>query len=95
MCVWNVSLREEKCYNIFGLDAESSGAIDASRPLPGTTGKRRVREWVTDAVCMSNCHRIAIASTGRDIRFFDTATSTQFYEEFCLYGRQKLINTIK
>lgn len=47
--------------------------------------KRRVREWVTDAVYMPNCHKIVIASTGRDLRFFD-ATSTQYYQEFHLYG---------
>jgi WD40 repeat protein len=47
---------------------------------------RHVREWVTDAVYLPNCHRIAIASTGRDIRFFDTTTSTQYCEEFCLYA---------
>ena len=48
--------------------------------------RRRIKYWVTDACYMSNCHKIAIASTGRDIRFFDV-TSSFFYEEFHLYSK--------
>ena len=47
--------------------------------------RRKIKYWVTDACYMSNCHKIAIASTGRDIRFFDV-TSSFFYEEFHLYS---------
>ena len=42
---------------------------------------------MTDAVFLENCHRIAVTSTGRDIRFFDIATSGQYSEEFYVYGK--------
>jgi hypothetical protein len=48
--------------------------------------KRRFKMWVTDAVFMPNCHKLAIATTSRDIRFYETATGNLF-EEFHLYGR--------
>ena len=74
VCCWDTSLHFE-------------------RYLPMTEGeeemknvKRRVREWVTDVVYMPNSHKIVIASTGRDLRFFDATSSTQFYEEFYLFG---------
>lgn len=50
-----------------------------------TSQKRRFKMWVTDAIFMPNCHKIAIASTSRDIRFFDTSTA-QYFEEYHLFG---------
>lgn len=74
MCVWSAGLHLEKSYSL----NDSEGSQQNSR--------RRVKEWITDAVYMANCHRLAIASTGRDIRFYDTTTNDQYYEEFYLYG---------
>lgn len=54
-----------------------------------TSQKRRFKMWVTDAIYMPNCHKIAIASTSRDIRFFDTSTS-QYFEEYHLFGNSIL-----
>ena len=48
--------------------------------------KRRYKTWITDAVYMSNCNKIAIATTSRDIRFYDCSTS-QYYLEFHLHGK--------
>jgi len=87
MCVWNIGLHEEKNYHVFGIDMEVSTSSEQGQAVSVTGTKRRVREWVTDAIYLNNCHHIAIASTGRDIRFFDTATSTQIFEEFCLFGK--------
>src|SRR6218665_3259243 len=75
MCVWSAGLHLEKTYSL----NTSEGSQQNS--------KRRVKEWITDAVYMANCHRLAIASTGRDIRFYDTTTNDQYYEEFYLYGQ--------
>ena len=71
--VWDTNLHYERHYQLTeGEDV-------------GSSQKRRVKEWVSDMVFMTNCHKLALASTGRDIRFFD-ATSTSYFEEFCLYG---------
>ena len=90
MCVWNNGLHEEKSYHVFESDLELSTSTEPGQAMSLSGAKRRVREWVTDAIYLNNCHHIAIASTGRDIRFFDTSTSSQFVEEFCLFG--KLLN---
>ena len=41
--------------------------------------------WMTDAVYMPGCHKMAVATSGRDIRFID-ATHSHFQEEFTLYS---------
>ena len=73
--MWDTQLHMEKHYRMIGGDDDSR------------VQKRRVKVWVTDAVYMANVRKIAIGSTGRDIRFFD-ATSSQYYEEFHLFGEQ-------
>ncbi|XP_052069658.1 WD repeat-containing protein on Y chromosome-like isoform X4 [Mytilus californianus] len=47
--------------------------------------KRRYKTWITDAVYMPNCNKIAIATTSRDIRFYDCSTN-QYYLEFHLHA---------
>ena len=46
--------------------------------------------WVTDAVYMPNCRKLVIATTGRDIRFYDV-TSSQYHEEYYLFGKYQLL----
>lgn len=41
--------------------------------------------WVMDAKYMANCHKIVIASTKRDLRFYDIA-GNQTIEDYDLYG---------
>lgn len=41
--------------------------------------------WVTDAIYMPNCHKLAIASTRRDLRFYDVA-GNQIIEDYHIYG---------
>ena len=72
MCVWDQFLHMEKHYVMADEDEAQQGQ------------KRRFHMWVTDAVYMPNCHKIAVASTSRDIRFYDV-TSTSYFEEFHLY----------
>ncbi|KAK3593630.1 hypothetical protein CHS0354_025521 [Potamilus streckersoni] len=71
--VWYPSLMFEKHYIIDDDDPDQSGQ------------KRRFKMWVTDAIYMPNCNKIAIASTSRDIRFFDVSTS-HYFEEFHLFA---------
>ncbi|KAG7491778.1 hypothetical protein MATL_G00007240 [Megalops atlanticus] len=51
----------------------------------GGGNRRRFRHWTTDAVYMPNVHKIAVATTSRDIHFFDISTGNLF-EEFYLFG---------
>ncbi|XP_064614731.1 WD repeat-containing protein on Y chromosome-like [Liolophura sinensis] len=71
--VWDGHLRFDK---VFSIDDEEEDSRSA---------KRRFKMWVTDMVYMSNCHKLAIASTSRDIRFYDV-TSNQYFEEFHLFA---------
>ena len=74
ICCWDTGLHLEKYLPMTEGEEESKNI------------KRRVREWVTDVLYMHNSHKIVIASTGRDLRFFDATSSSQFYEEFYLFG---------
>ncbi|XP_076443223.1 cilia- and flagella-associated protein 337-like isoform X3 [Babylonia areolata] len=71
MSVWQPSMALEKTYTIPSDESDSSPQ------------KRRFKMWVTDAVYMRNCEKIAVGSTGRDIRFYDVSTN-QYFEEFHL-----------
>ena len=72
--VWYPSMQYERYYVISDDNEDTSGQ------------KRRFKMWVTDAIYMPNCQKIAISSTSRDIRFFDTSTS-QYFEEYHLFGK--------
>ncbi|KAM4663576.1 cilia- and flagella-associated protein 337-like [Discoglossus pictus] len=48
-------------------------------------GKRRFKSWTTDAIYLPNVHKIAMATTSRDIHFFDV-TTMNIFEEFHLFG---------
>jgi len=78
--VWYPSMQYDKYYVIS--DEEED-----------TSQKRRFKMWVTDAIYMPNCHKIAIASTSRDIRFFDTSTA-QYFEEWHLFGKTCYIKPV-
>ena len=39
-----------------------------------TSNKRYIKMWVTDAVTLPNVHKMAIATTNRDIYFYDMST---------------------
>ncbi|PVD39372.1 hypothetical protein C0Q70_02002 [Pomacea canaliculata] len=73
MTVWLPSLACEKTYTVAGEEEEAGSA------------KRRFKMWVTDAVYMRNCQKVAIGSTSRDIRFYDVSTN-QYFEEFHLFA---------
>jgi len=47
--------------------------------------------WITDAIYMPDAHKLVLATTSRDLRFF-TISSETFLEEFALFGKQKKID---
>ncbi|MEE6506938.1 hypothetical protein FKM82_007907 [Ascaphus truei] len=73
LTAWDAGLHPQKSYEI----------ITDSRDLQ--VGKRRFKSWTTDAVYMPNVHKIAMATTSRDIHFFDVSTMNIF-EEFHLFA---------
>ncbi|CAH1794020.1 unnamed protein product [Owenia fusiformis] len=81
-----VTISKEGAITVFDQNLHIDGATVMKQDDVDPSGqKRRFKMWITDAVYMPNCHKIAISSTGRDIRFFDASTS-QIFEEFNLYG---------
>jgi hypothetical protein len=42
--------------------------------------------WITDAIYMPDAHKLVLASTSRDLRFF-TISSETFLEEFSIFGK--------
>ncbi|XP_063816844.1 WD repeat-containing protein on Y chromosome-like [Pseudophryne corroboree] len=68
LTAWDINLHPQKSYEI---------TVD---PLESQTGKRRFKSWATDAVYLPNVHKIAVATTSRDIHFFDVFTMNIFEE---------------
>ncbi|XP_035828989.1 WD repeat-containing protein on Y chromosome [Aplysia californica] len=73
LTVWQPNMLLEKHYVIAEGEEEQSAQ------------KRRFKMWVTDAVYMKNCQKVAIGSTSRDIRFYDVSSS-QYFEEYHLFA---------
>ena len=72
ICVWDTNLH-----------LETHVIIEEGEENPQAQ-RRRFKMWVTDVVYMSNCHKLAVASTSRDLRFFDFSGG-KLYEEHHLY----------
>ncbi|XP_034646268.1 WD repeat-containing protein on Y chromosome-like isoform X2 [Trachemys scripta elegans] len=73
LTTWDSALHIQKTYEI-ATDSKGSQAE-----------KRRLKSWTTDAVYMANVHKIAVATTCRDIHFFDVSTAN-LVEEFHLFA---------
>ncbi|XP_062331061.1 WD repeat-containing protein on Y chromosome isoform X2 [Osmerus eperlanus] len=73
LTVWNSRLHILKTLELVG-DPTEEGA-----------NRRRFRGWTTDAVHMPNVHKVAIATSSRDIHFVDVSTASCF-EEVHLFG---------
>ncbi|KAJ8246405.1 hypothetical protein GJAV_G00267380 [Gymnothorax javanicus] len=73
LTIWNRNLHALKSLEITG--------------EPGDEGvaRSRHRQRTTDAVYLPNVHKVAVATTSRDIHFFDVSTGNVF-EEFVLFG---------
>ena len=80
--LWTPNLNLEKTYSLLDEIDEGNNA-NAGGNVPN---RRRAGMWVTDAVYMSDAHKLVLISTSRDLRFF-TISSETFLEEFCLFGK--------
>uniref|UniRef100_A0A7N4Q0X6 EF-hand domain-containing protein n=1 Tax=Sarcophilus harrisii TaxID=9305 RepID=A0A7N4Q0X6_SARHA len=70
---WDNNLQLQKTYEM------SADAVEAS------TVKKKIKIWTTDAVYMPNIHKIAVATTGRKIYFFEVSLGPIF-EDFHLFA---------
>jgi len=86
--LWTTNLHLEKIYSAADEldDGTSNNVIGIGQ------NRRRAGMWVTDAIYMPDAHKLVLASTSRDLRFF-TISSETFLEEFILFG--KFIRSIK
>jgi hypothetical protein len=81
--LWTPNLNLEKTYSAADeLDDGTSSNVNGS----GGHNRRRAGMWITDAIYMSDVHKLVLASTSRDLRFFTISTET-FLEEFVLFGK--------
>ena len=71
-----VAISKEGLISVWSSSFELARTIDISVAIEDDTtyARRRTKLWVTDAVCMHNVHKLAVASTNRDINFFDMST---------------------
>ncbi|RXM33828.1 WD repeat-containing protein 49 [Acipenser ruthenus] len=81
LTVWDSDLRIQKSYEI------------ASESNDFRSGRRRFKTWTTDAVYMPNVNKVAVATTSRDIHFFDVST-TNCFEEFHLFAINNVPNSL-
>ncbi|XP_013420475.1 WD repeat-containing protein on Y chromosome isoform X3 [Lingula anatina] len=81
-----VTISKEGAISVWTPNLSLAGTHTMTQEEPSAGGqKRRFSMWVTDAAYMPNSNKIAIASTSRDLRFYDTSTS-KYFEEFHLYS---------
>lgn len=83
--LWTTNLNLEKTYSA-AEEADESSAASAGN---GGQGRRRAGMWITDAIYMADAHKLVLASTSRDLRFF-TISSETFLEDFALFGENDL-----
>ena len=80
--LWTTNLHLEKVYSATEESDDNGGNANNAN---GQT-RRRAGMWITDAIYMADAHKLVLASTSRDLRFF-TISSETFLEEFNLFGK--------
>ncbi len=91
--LWTTNLHLEKVYS--ATDELDDGGVN-NNPSGIGQNRRRAGMWITDAIYMSDAHKLVLASTSRDLRFFTISNET-FLEEFILFGiiyRERSIHSI-
>ena len=73
-----VTVSKEGMIGIWSVNLELTRSVDISSSIEDETiaGRRRTKLWITDAIRLPNVHKMAIASTNRDICFVDMSTPT-------------------
>jgi hypothetical protein len=75
--LWTINFKLEKVYSATDEANNNVSSIGQNR--------RRAGMWITDAIYMADVHKLVLASTSRELRFF-TISSETFLEEFALFG---------
>ena len=90
-----VAISKDGLVGVWSTSFELTRTIDIGSKIEDDiiNSRRRTKLWVTDAVCMLNVHKLAVASTNRDISFFDMSTPT-YNALFHLCGMLKFFRTI-
>ncbi len=83
--LWTINFKLEKVYSATDEANNNVSSIGQNR--------RRAGMWITDAIYMADVHKLVLASTSRELRFF-TISSETFLEEFSLFGILKKKSTI-
>jgi hypothetical protein len=83
--LWTTNLNLEKVYSA------ADELDDGMNNSVGNAGqnRRRAGMWITDAIYMPDAHKLVLASTSRDLRFFTISNET-FLEEFSVFGKLKI-----
>ncbi|CAF1529734.1 unnamed protein product [Adineta ricciae] len=79
--LWTTNLNLEKTYSA----AEEMDGTATTNIAGSGQSRRRAGMWITDAVYMPDAHKLVLASTSRDLRFFTISTEI-FLEEYALFG---------
>ncbi|XP_062382929.1 WD repeat-containing protein on Y chromosome [Sardina pilchardus] len=62
-------------------------------PIEGGHMRGKFKGWTTDAVFLPNVHKMAVATLGRELRFFDISTSN-YTEELHLFGLSNAVTSM-
>lgn len=72
-----VTVSKEGIIGVWSTELELQRKIEmehSNSDSEGTSNKRHVKMWVTDAIAMPNVHKMALSTTNRDIYFYDMST---------------------
>ncbi|XP_076155259.1 cilia- and flagella-associated protein 337 [Alosa pseudoharengus] len=81
LSVWNRHLHLMRSLELIGDPAE------------GEHLRGKFKGWTTDAIFLPNVHKMAVATLGRELRFFDISTSN-YTEEFHLFGLSNAVTSM-
>lgn len=72
-----VTVSKEGIIGVWSTELELQRKIEMehnSSDVERSSNKRHIKMWVTDAVAMTNVHKMALSTTNRDIYFYDMST---------------------
>ncbi|XP_067097018.1 WD repeat-containing protein on Y chromosome-like [Osmerus mordax] len=83
-----LSISRDGILNYWSERFKLTRTVNISHMKKGHTPSQKI--WVNDMLCLSNLHLLAVATTGRDVDFFDISAS-KCDSAFCLTGLEGYI----
>lgn len=83
-----ISCSKDGLLVFWSLDLQIQRTINLNEMQTNASKSKQI--WVTDVVCMSNVKKVAVATTERDITFYDCSASN-FEKQFILTGLQHCV----